>query len=146
MSPGQPTLGSYGGHMDSREAVGLTAHELLDHLLACDSLDDVRAAINAWVGTHPRPRTEAEICAQVDAVLAPWYAVHGDPRPHAARREDLVRIVEDAVDEARRPLGARAWLFAWLATPNPQLDQRCPDELLDTPEGFEKLKSLLSRT
>jgi hypothetical protein len=132
--------------MDSRETVGLSVHELLDHLLVCDSLDAVRAAITTWLDTHPRPRTEAEICAQVDAILAPWYAVHGDPRPREARREELARIVEDAVDETRHPLGARAWLFEWLAMPNPQLDQRCPDELLDTPEGFEKLKSLLSQT
>jgi hypothetical protein len=132
--------------MDTPDTTGLTVHELLDHLLGCGSRDEMRTAITSWIGAHPRPRTETEIYAQVDEILEPWYAVHGDPRPRAARREELVAIVERAIDEARRPLGARAWLFEWLATPNPQLDQQCPDELLGTPEGLEELKSLLLQT
>lgn len=92
---------------------------------------------------HPAPPTEAEIAARVDDLLAGRHDVYGDPRPREARQEELVRVAETMAGPAREPLGARVWTFEWLETPNARLEGRRPNELLDTPEGLERLKELL---
>jgi hypothetical protein len=129
--------------MTALDPTNLPARELLERLLGCTALDDVHAAIAAWLAANPRPRTEAEIAAWVDNVLAGWYAAYGDPRPRQARRAELVRIAESMSDPTRDALVTRVSVFEWLETPHAQLGGRNPDELLDTPEDFERLKALL---
>ena len=129
--------------MAALDTTQLSAREFLEHLLACTSPDEIHAEIRAWLSAHPAPKTEAEIAAWVDDVLAGWYAVYGDPRPRQARRAELVRIAESMSDPARDPLVARVSAFEWLETPNQRIGGRCPDELLDSAEDFEKLKALL---
>jgi hypothetical protein len=129
--------------MAALDTTQLSARELLERLLRFTSLDEVRAEISAWLNAHPAPKTEAEIAAWVDDVLAGWYAAYGDPRPRQARRAELVRIAESMSDPTRDPLVTRVWVFEWLETPHAQLGGRTPDELLDTPEEFERLKALL---
>ena len=121
----------------------LSAREFLEHLLERTSLDEIHAEITTWLSANPPPRTEAEIAAWVDDVLAGWYAVYGDPRPRQARRAELVRIAESMSDPTRDALVTRVSVFEWLETPHAQLGGRTPDELLDTPEDFERLKALL---
>jgi hypothetical protein len=129
--------------MTALDTTKLPARELLERLLGCTSLDEIHAEIKAWLSANPPPRTEAEIAAWVDDVLAGWYAAYGDPRPRQARRADLLRFSESIIDPARDPLVARVSVFEWLETPNPRLGGRCPDDLLDSAEGLEELKAML---
>lgn len=129
--------------MTALDTTKLPARDLLECLLGCTSLDKIHAEIKAWLSANPPPRTEAEIAAWVDDVLAGWYAVYGDPRPRQARRAELVRIAESMSDSTRDPLITRVWVFEWLETPNPRIGGRCPDELLDSADDFEQLKVML---
>ena len=130
--------------MTALDITTLPVRAFLEHLLECGSREEVRDEIIAWLRANPRLPTPAEITARVDDVLAGWYAVYGDPRPREARQEELVRAAEGMAGPSRAPLGARVWAFEWLQTPNARLEGRRPNELLDTPEGLERLKELLS--
>jgi len=129
--------------MTACDTTKLTARDLLKHLLSCNSRDEILAEITLWLSVNPAPRTEAEITARVDDALAGWYAAYGDPRPRAARRQEVMLLAERMIQEPCPPLGARVWALEWLETPNPNLGGRIPDELLDTQEEFEQLKALL---
>lgn len=129
--------------MATLDTTQLPARAFLEHLLECGSREEMRAEVTAWLRANAPVRTQAEIAARVDDVLAGWYAVYGDPRPREARREELVRVAEGMAGPSRAPLGARVWVFEWLETPNARLEGRRPNELLDTPEGLERLKELL---
>lgn len=129
--------------MTALDTTQLPARAFLEHLLECGSGEKMRAEVTAWLRANPAGPTPAEIAARVDDVLAGWYAVYGDPRPREARQEELVRVAEGMAGPARAPLGARVWAFEWLKTPNARLEGRRPNELLDMPEGLERLKELL---
>lgn len=129
--------------MTCRDITAMPARDLLVHLLGYDSCDEIHAAISRWIKVNPPPRTPAEINAWVDELLAPWYATYGDPRPRQVRRADLMRFAESLIEPAHDLLSARLWLIEWIETPNPRIGGRCPDELLDSAEDFEKLKAML---
>ena len=121
----------------------IPARSLLERLLEYDSRDKIHDVIRTWIQANPPPQSLEDIYARVDEILAPWYAVYGDPRARELRREHLVKLAEAMSGPTSEPLGPRYWTFQWLATPNPRLDGRRPEESLDSIDGFERLKQLI---
>lgn len=129
--------------MSSLDSTQLPARAFLEHLLGLSLRDEIAQEITAWLRANPPAVTLPEIIARVDDALAGWYAALGDPRPLEARREQLVQDAQQVFGEGRGVLGTRAWLLEWLETPSGQLHGGRPRDLLETQQGFERLKEML---
>jgi len=91
------------------EITTLSIHDFLEFLAGCESLDDIRAAIHAWHKANPRPRSQAEINAHVDEVLAGWYLPPDgyDPRVVGPVLDGLARSPRELCVSLGGPMPSR---------------------------------------
>lgn len=59
----------------------------------------------------------------------------------------LQDLVQRLVRESGAPtdFDAHAWVTAWIREPHPALGNTAPLDVLDTPNGYEKVRTLLLR-
>lgn len=62
-------------------------------------------------------------------------------------RSQLLRLVEAMMAQSPQvhTFDADQWLSDWLKSPVPALGNRCPSEFLDTSEGCDLVRTLLTR-
>ncbi len=110
----------------------LALRELMDWLLACDSLDQVHGTIRNWLRANPAATADEDLHA-LHHVLAELAEI---PR----------RIVaESGLPGASATFDAEAWLHRWAHVPHPALGGQCPVALLHSPDGVARVRQLLEQ-
>jgi hypothetical protein len=127
---------------DPHGSASVSAHELLQWILGCDSRDEIHAVVSRWLRANPPPRSIEEILAHVDDMLAGLYKSEYDPRIVAPAVAELVSMAEQLVRDGDSE-SAQAWVDEFVHQPHPALGGRCPIHLLATPEGLAQAKRLL---
>jgi hypothetical protein len=118
------------------------ARQLLEHLLECDSRDNIHDAIRTWMRANPAPSMTDTFMARVDAALEGWYRAEYDPRLVSPAIAELVTTAE----RLRKDRGdMRAWVADWAHEPHDGLGGQAPVRLLHTAEGLDLVRDLMIR-
>lgn len=123
----------------STETNKLNAHQLLEWILACNSRDQIYAAIRAWQRANPRSPGEQ--------ALSQYYGYDANiVGPVLDELADVARrIVRESGPGAADTFDARQWIDEWAHQPLLALNRQRPVHLLHTAQGVARVRLLLEQ-